>query len=826
MAGPGGSGSKSKKREGGSLKGSLIAAAVATCIPFLLLIGYLAWGQVSRQRDRVERDALAQAGLVSAQVERHFGASIEAVSGAATLLGAGGAAPAAAEAQGRRLKQGFPDIDRVVLYDELGVAAATVPPLAEGKRLAVGDQEWFKRAATSTEPFVGAPSRSGPEVSVGIYAPVRTPEGQLRGVLAADVVLKRVQDLLGQGKSLPGGVTALVTDRGVVVARQPTLFLLSSVAELPGYGELLARGGAGEAVFEDGESRITGAARVRPLGWTVTVGLPSAEMMRDGRNQLLLVGGAALAVTGLALLASVRLAGRQIEGFGRLRQAMGRLETGDLPATLPVAVGGEAGALTESFNRMLNWLRGKLREYEVVSQLDEAAGRVTTGDRPMDAALPGLLRRVVTGVGADVGVLVLPDEGGLAARAAVGFHGVEVEGSRLRRGQGLAGAVMSTREALIVPDVEAEYRIEEPYLKDGGVRSIAAFPLLVENDLLGVVSVGYRSAHPFPPDEVGRLEAIVRRTAQAIERAQAVDSVQRSTQGLEAQLAQQGEALQKAAVDQAEAQRQAQEARKQTRELEQKMKLQAAQAPQIKEVIVEREVVRVDPAAERTARLRGEMQKTVSEELRAPLTALLDLPRLLVDGLQKPLGDAERGQLEILQERGHEILELIEGLTSLSALYAGTLKITRAPVDATTVIQRVVRALQPRAAARGNRIETDVKPGVGTVVTDARRVEQVLGNLILSSIKYTEVGEIRVTCHQRDRELVITVADDGIGFTPEEQARIFQPFCPVGPRAGRALPGTGLLLTVAERLVTALSGKIRVESEPDRGTWITVTLPA
>jgi signal transduction histidine kinase len=505
---------------------------------------------------------------------------------------------------------------------------------------------------------------------------------------------------------------------------------------------------------------------------------------------------------------------------------MGRLETGDLPATVPVAVGGEAGALTDSFNRMLNWLRGKLKEYEVVSQLDEAAGRVTTGDRSIDAALPSLLRRVVSGVGADVGVLVLPDEGGLAARAAVGFHGVEVEGTRLRRGQGLAGAVMSTREALIVPDVEAEYRIEEPYLKDGGVRSIAAFPLLVADDLLGVVSVGYRTAHPFRPDEMGRLEAIVRRTAQAIERAQAVDSVQRSTQGLEAQLAQQGEALQKAAVDQAEAQRQAQEARKQARDLEQKMKLQAAQAPQVKEVIVEREVVRVDPAAERSARLRGELQKTVSEELRAPLTTLLDLPRLLVDGLQKPLGDAERGQLEILQERGHEILELIEGLTALSALHAGTLKITRAPVDVPTLVQRVVRALQPRAAARGNRIETDIKPGVATVATDARRVEQVLGNLILSSIKYTEVGEIRVTCHQRDRDVVITVADDGIGFTAEEQGRIFQPFCPVGPRGGRALPGTGLHLTVTERLVTALGGKIRVVSEPDRGTWITVTLPA
>src|SRR5262249_50304564 len=156
------------------------------------------------------------------------------------------------------------------------------------------------------------------------------------------------------------------------------------------------------------------------------------------------------------------------------------------------------------------------------------------------------------------------------------------------------------------------------------------------------------------------------------------------------------------------------------------LRLQAAQAPQVREVIVEREVVREDPSSERTARLRAEMQKTVSEELRAPLTALLELPRLLVEGLQKPLGDTERGQLEILQERGQEILELIEGLTALSGLQAGGLKIAKSSLDVPTLIQRVVRMLQSRAAAKGNRIETDVKPGVGPVVTDARRLEQVL----------------------------------------------------------------------------------------------------
>jgi signal transduction histidine kinase len=149
----------------------------------------------------------------------------------------------------------------------------------------------------------------------------------------------------------------------------------------------------------------------------------------------------------------------------------------------------------------------------------------------------------------------------------------------------------------------------------------------------------------------------------------------------------------------------------------------------------------------------------------------------------------------------------------MSGLQAGGLKLTKASVDLPTVVQRVVRTLQPRAAARGNRIETDIKPGIAPVVTDARRVEQVLGNLILSAVKYTEVGEIRVTCYQRDREVILTVADDGIGFTPEEQGRIFRPFCPVGPRGGRALPGTGLLLTVADRLVLALGGKIKIESE-------------
>jgi signal transduction histidine kinase len=276
------------------------------------------------------------------------------------------------------------------------------------------------------------------------------------------------------------------------------------------------------------------------------------------------------------------------------------------------------------------------------------------------------------------------------------------------------------------------------------------------------------------------------------------------------------EALQKSAMEQAEARRQAQEARRQAQELQQTIRMQV---PTVKEVI------RADPAAEEGKRVRAALQKTVSEELRVPLTALLDLPRFLVDGVNKPLGHEEQQQLEILHARGQEILELIDNLAILSGINGGQVKIAKASFNLPELIQRVARSLQPRAAAKGNRIDTDIKPDVGQIVSDPRRLEQTLGNIVATSIKYTELGEIRITSYLRGSDVVIAVADDGAGFSPEEQARIFEPFLQIAPRGGRSLPGTGLLLTVCQRLAQLLGGKLKVESEPDRGTWFTLTLP-
>jgi len=810
MARPTVVGSKSSFRW--SLRFTFLAVAIAIIVPFSALLGYFAWVQMSREKDRVQQAAVVQARTLAAQLESHLTARLEGLVATAEAVGAAGGNVGAIEAQARRLRQSFPDFDQVLVVDQLGGAVASAAPLPDARRASVADQDWFKRAATSTEPLTGPPRQVGPNVVIGFYAPARTADGQFRGVVAGDLSLRRVQEILGRTKLQAGAVAEVLTAQGVVVARQPAAFLLQDTQGLPGYADLLRQPETPtEVTFEDRERRLAGGAPVRPLGWVVALGLPATQVLADVRTLVMQVASGAAAVALVSIVLALAMARRTAAGMARLRAAMARLETGDIPTNLPVTVGGEVGTLTEGFNRTLGWLRSRLQEYEAVTRVEEAAGAAIAGQRSLDAVLPNLLRRIVAGMGADSGVMVVQEEDGLVTRTAIGFGAVQTEGVTLRRGQGLAGAVVAGRETVIVPEVDADYRVDEPYIKAAGLRSVVGVPVVSLDRVIGAVLVGYRAPHAVTDAEMQRLELMARRMAQALEHERAMGEVRRSAADLEARLAEQMEALQRSAMEQVEARRQAQEARREAQELEQAMRLQATKR---------------DPAVEEAKRLRAALQKTVSEELRTPLTALLDLPRFLVEGIDKPLGAEAQQQLEILHGRGEEILELIDNLVVLSSLHAGQLKVTKAPAAVAELIQRVVRSFQPRAAAKGNRIETDIKPNVGQIVTDGRRLEQAIANLLATSIKYTEVGEIRVTCYMREPDVVLTVADDGVGFSEEEQDRIFEPFLQVGPRDGRALPGTGLHLTVCHRLVQLLGGKIRVESEVDRGTWFTLSLPA
>src|SRR5262249_46845485 len=153
------------------------------------------------------------------------------------------------------------------------------------------------------------------------------------------------------------------------------------------------------------------------------------------------------------------MSGKTTRGMDHLRAALGRLERGEVPTNVPVTVGGEVGALTESLNHVFSWLRNKFREIEALKQVDEAAGPGITasgGERAGGSTvLADLLRKMAGGMGADAGALLVQEDAGLVTRAAVGFGGIPTDGVTVRRGQGLAGAVVGGRESIVVTDIEA-----------------------------------------------------------------------------------------------------------------------------------------------------------------------------------------------------------------------------------------------------------------------------------------------------------------------------------------------------------------------------------
>ena len=702
-----------------------------------------------------------------------------------------------------------------MIVDQVGGLVAAAGQPLESRR-SLGDQDWFKRAATSSQLFVGEPHQAAQDLMLGVYAPIRAPDSQLRGVVAAELNLRRIQGLLSRVSQR--AVAQLINENGLILGRHPGPILAPSVQSSPGYSAVLGKEETiAELTFDDTERRLAAVAPVRPVSWSVVVGLPSAQVLADGNSLLTKVVGAGAALAILSFVLAWIVGGKTASGMAHLRAAMGRLEAGDIPVSVPVTAGGDVGALTDGFNRVLGWMRNKFREYEALSQVDEAAGAAIGSDRSVSAVLPDLLRKIVSGMGADVGVLLIQEESGLVTRAGIGFGGASVEGVTFRRGQGLGGAVIGGRETIVIQDVDGDYRVEEPYLKAAGLSSLVAVPVVSGDRAIGAVEVGYRQPHTFSDAEVQRLEAMVRRMAQPLEHERTIDHARRSTEGLEAKVAEQMEALQKAAAEQVEAKRQAQEARRQTAELQHTIRMQVSQMQEVKP----------DPAAEDAKRVRAALEKTVSEELRVPLTALLELPRYLVDGLDKPLDKEAQQQLEILHTRGEEIIELIDNLVVLSALNGGQIRIAMAPFSLPDLIQKVVRAVQPRAAARGSRIVmvSDPKSEASRVVSDSRRLEQVLTNLLVTAARYTELGEIRVTSSVKGTEIILSVMDDGAGFAPDEHARLFEPFLHVAPRGGRARPGTGLLLAVGQRLVQQLGGKLSAKSEVDRGTTFTVSLP-
>ena len=230
-------------------------------------------------------------------------------------------------------------------------------------------------------------------------------------------------------------------------------------------------------------------------------------------------------------------------------------------------------------------------------------------------------------------------------------------------------------------------------------------------------------------------------------------------------------------------------------------------------------------AAEASNQARVQQLGVVGHELRTPLTAVIGFADLLC--ADATLAPRQRGFVEQVGKAGRHMLKVIGDLTELSLLDAGQAQLDIAALDAAQALHEVSSLVAADADAAGVTLTVDAQ-GAVQVLADARRLQQVLTNLVGNAIKYNRPGG-RVRLHAGpDSEAgyrALVVEDSGLGLTQQQQARLFEPYNRLGREQGE-IEGTGLGLALVRSLVQAMGGRIEVRSQPGVGSRFSVHLPA
>jgi PAS domain S-box-containing protein len=224
-------------------------------------------------------------------------------------------------------------------------------------------------------------------------------------------------------------------------------------------------------------------------------------------------------------------------------------------------------------------------------------------------------------------------------------------------------------------------------------------------------------------------------------------------------------------------------------------------------------------------RAKSDFLAVMSHELRTPLSAIIGYTDLLADEIVGPVTEAQRTQLGRVKASSWHLLNLIEEILTFARMEAGRNEVRFELVDMRSVAQEAADMVEPNISEKGVSLQVVLPAESVKMQTDPGKLRQILINLLSNAMKFTEEGEIRFHVHVEHDVVVFTVADTGIGISPEHFERIFEPFRQVEHAMTRKVGGTGLGLSVTRGLAHLLGGTVQVESIVGEGSTFVVRLP-
>jgi two-component system phosphate regulon sensor histidine kinase PhoR len=225
-------------------------------------------------------------------------------------------------------------------------------------------------------------------------------------------------------------------------------------------------------------------------------------------------------------------------------------------------------------------------------------------------------------------------------------------------------------------------------------------------------------------------------------------------------------------------------------------------------------------------KIKSDFVRLVSHELKSPVAAIAGYLNLIVDGLTARQPEKEKDIIVRSRDKANSLLDLINDLLDLSRADREQRAKTMSPLDIVPILQEAVQFYQNEALKKRIALELSCANTLPPVLGEGEELSRVFANLISNAIKYTpEDGRVRVLAETREAQIVISIADTGMGISSEEQKKVFDEFFRGRDAVAGKIAGTGLGLAIAKKIVEAHRGYLELESQLHKGSTFRVILP-